>query len=151
MRILATFIVAATVLAGCSLQIADIRPLPFSAITVHANSSSLTAAMQNELRHLTMDGDDVPDLLLEEQTKVAATAIAAGGHAAKRHLNYVLEYRLEDSGELVFTGEYKYRQILENNETTHRANRLANRRFFDQARQDGVEKIIIDLKHYTGQ
>ncbi len=137
--------------AGCGLETSGKGQLRIGAVEVRADSAALRREAERALRVAGASGDGSPKLYLEETTDVQPTSLTGSGRATKRRLRYVLSWSLvPDEGEAV-EGDYRYSQLVDNDDTTHRANKLADRRFFDSARRDGIRSMVAGLAQQSSE
>ena len=147
MRAAYAILLAATlVLAGCGLNSSGKRFIEIKDVSVESDSPELKREAQKSIEELVAEDGVEAMLFLEETTNVQPTSITSSGRATKRRLRYVLRWRLTVIAGETITGDYKYNQIVDNDETTHRANKLIDRRLFNNARRDGIQSMLADLK-----
>ena len=141
----ATLLAAVLALAGCGLESSGKHFLEIGDVSVVSDSPELKREAQEAIGELVAGDGAEAMLFLEETTNVQPASLTSSGRATKRRLRYVLRWRLAVTGGETFTGDYKYNQIVDNDETTHRANRLIDRRLFNNARRDGIQSMLADL------
>ena len=128
---------------GCGLEPSGQVSLDLGEVEITASSPLLEREAKKALK--TGAGAGSTKLILEERTSAEPTSLTTSGRASKRRLRYVLSWRMEAENGKSHVGDYRYSQLVDNDETTHRANRLVDRRFFANARRNGIQSMITEI------
>ena len=137
---------AALLLAGCGLRAYDPRGLGAGPFEIESDSPALAADLELRLARLEADGSRPVRLRLQESVSSAAASRVTKGHATKRELRYELSYVLFEDGAELHRGDFSASQVLDNDETLHRANLLSDERFVERARLRGIDYLLVDLR-----
>ena len=139
-------IALALLLGGCALNSTVNQELPLRSVTVSSSDTNLRTDFQNQLDQLELTGEPSITLTLNETTDNAIAARISSGSASKRRLSYALHYRIESTSGQSFSGAIRQKQTIDHSETTHLANRLAYKRFFESARSESIYRLISTLQ-----
>ncbi|MBF2735171.1 MAG: hypothetical protein ISN26_03665 [Betaproteobacteria bacterium AqS2] len=141
---------AALLLAGCGLQAYDPRGLGAGPFEIDADSPALAADLRLRIARLEAAGGRPMRLRLDEGFSSGLASRVIKGHATKRELRYELSYVLYENGAELHRGDFSASQVLDNDETLHRANLLSDERFIEQARLRGIDYLLVDLRRRLG-
>ena len=143
-----TLLLVTVTITSCGLQEIDSSILNLGPITIETSNEELRNDFNDELNRLQLSNDLAVTIVLAEDNSITFPSFETRGHANKRELRYILRYEVKQNGETIINSDYNYNQVFDNNETKQRANQLANQRFFQRARNEGINNLIIHLQNY---
>lgn len=149
----ATALALALPLAGCGpMSVADHRDdLANCDFAVHSQQGRLANEAKMALGEQAVSGDGKANLILDETTNSTLTSLTETGRASKRRLRYALHWRVEQGEAQEISGEHRQSQLVNHSDNSHRANKLVDRRFFDHARDDGIQVMVADLARHCAR